>query len=216
MKWFAGNMSSLTKDADITVGGDNDLDARIKLYEYSALKSEQAARIRLRETALYLNIVVTISIFAAYFQAVSSKHSILLCIPNVSFVLFWIYRSNDAVITNIRKYIRAELDLGRQLSMGDKKGSDWFGWERYHRQLTVGRVVGKVVNLFVGSLSFLGPGILALVIVAGGNEVGLESLAAVASYPSSGPSDIGMFWWVGSLEIAIMAIWMGLTIDLRG
>lgn len=186
------------------------------LYEYAALKSEQTTRMTLRETALYLNIIVTISIFAVYFQSEVGKQAILLCVPSVSLILFWIYRSNDAVVTIIRNYIKHELDVGRRDSSPNETKTHWFGWETYHRRISIGRVLRKVVNLFVGSLSFLGPSAIALLIAAGISEIDSSTIDILITRLTTHSVEHAIFWWIGCTQFLAMAVWMLVTIDLRG
>jgi hypothetical protein len=75
------------------------------LAEYTALKNEQTQRIVVRDTVLYVSITANTAIAAIYQQQQNQDPRILLAIPFVSTLLFWIYATNDSMITQIRRYI---------------------------------------------------------------------------------------------------------------
>ena len=139
----------------------------ILLEEYKALKSEQLARIKTRDTLLYISL----SIFGAIFSYVlfgentSEKSIVLLAIPTVSFILGWTYVVNDEKVSQIGKYIRLELTpkLEKLVETTDNKELSIFGWEPYHRS-DPKREVRKKLQVFVDLVTFIVPPIASVVI----------------------------------------------------
>ncbi|MDE8654617.1 hypothetical protein [Novosphingobium album (ex Liu et al. 2023)] len=92
--------------------------------ELIALKSEQTARIVLRDTTLYVHIASIIAIYAAEGQAGSNEplvHSIRVAATILSAVIFSIYASNDFYVSSIGKFAAAHGSSLLQV------------WEREHR-----------------------------------------------------------------------------------
>ena len=79
------------------------------LAEYAALKNEQTQRIVVRDTVLYISITANTAIAAIYQQQQNPDPQILLAIPFASTLLFWLYATNDNMITQIRRYIVANI-----------------------------------------------------------------------------------------------------------
>jgi hypothetical protein len=63
------------------------------LAEYTALKNEQTQRIVVRDTVLYISITANTAIAAIYQQQQNQDTRVLLAIPFVSTLLFWIYKT---------------------------------------------------------------------------------------------------------------------------
>lgn len=97
------------------------------LAEYTALKNEQTQRIVVRDTVLYVSITANTAI-AAIYQQQNQDSRILLAIPFVSTLLFWIYATNDSMITQIRRYIVT--NIVQKLSGNDENNANGlFGWD---------------------------------------------------------------------------------------
>lgn len=139
----------------------------ILLEEYKALKSEQLARIKIRDTLLYISL----SIFGAIFSYVlfgensNEKAIVLLTIPTVSFILGWSYVVNDEKVSQIGKYIRLQLTpkLKKLIETTDNKELSIFGWEPYHRS-DPKRVWRKRLQVSVDLVTFIVPPIASIVI----------------------------------------------------
>jgi len=74
----------------------------ILLLEYDKLKEEQNSRISMRDSLLYISL----GIFGAIFSFTMTNQSFmytLLLIPPLSFILSWLYISNDSKILEIKK-----------------------------------------------------------------------------------------------------------------
>ena len=161
----------------------------LELFEYVALKQEQTTRISLRETALYANLAVNATMLAGLLSA-SSKLSIpvILAVPYVSAIMFWIYFNNDYYVTTISEYIRGYLagrlrqhilkersetterreeTSARKFDVGDPAVIDLiFAWETFHRQRSWGRVLRQLAAGAVLFLSFLTVPIVTLIVFA--------------------------------------------------
>ena len=139
----------------------------ILLEEYKAIKSEQLARIKTRDTLLYISL----SIFGAIFSYVlfgentNDKSIVLLSIPTVSFILGWTYVVNDEKVSQIGKYIRLELTPKIEKFIDTKVKQDMtvFGWESYHRS-DPKRTARKILQVFVDLVVFIVPSIVSVVI----------------------------------------------------
>jgi hypothetical protein len=137
------------------------LDAAALLAEYTALKSEQAQRIVLRDTCLYISITANTTIAGVYTQQQAQDPKILLFIPFASTLLFWIYATNDDMVTRIRRYIVK--NIIPRLSASDET---LFGWETVRRRWSIGRFVSKFIRLFAVWITFSGASIVALAATA--------------------------------------------------
>ena len=98
------------------------------LAEYAALKNEQTQRIVVRDTVLYISITANTAIAAIYQQQQNPDPQILLAIPFASTLLFWLYATNDNMITQIRRYIVSNI-IPKLSPNGEKIESSLFGWE---------------------------------------------------------------------------------------
>lgn len=91
---------------------------------FIVLKSEQTARLVLRDTALYIYLGAIIAIYAAEGQAGSNAdlvQIIRLCSVGLVAIMFSIYLSNDYYVSKIGKFI------------SENAGDDFRRWETYHR-----------------------------------------------------------------------------------
>ncbi len=139
----------------------------ILLEEYKALKSEQLARIKTRDTLLYISL----SIFGAIFSYVlfgessNDKSIVLLTIPTVSFILGWTYVANDEKISQIGRYIRIDLTpkIQKLIPITDNLDTTVFGWEPYHRS-DPKRRARKILQVSVDLVAFIVPSIVSVVI----------------------------------------------------
>jgi hypothetical protein len=133
----------------------------ILLKEYDKLKSEQAQRIGFRDNLLY----VTLGLFGTVLSfAVSNaaNYYILLVIPWVCVILGWTYVVNDEKISALGQFIRMELAPKVQSKTGVLGVESIFSWESYRRDAK-GRKIRKVEQFIVNQLTFVIPGVVALV-----------------------------------------------------
>ena len=135
---------------------------RPEFFEYAALKQEQIARIGLRETALYANLAVSASVLAVFFQdKFDLTDQILLLMPFVTGVMFWIYFNNDYYVNFIGDYISN--DLTNQIlgsapadhAKTQRETAPLFGWEQFHKRRTVTRRARKFVGAVTLLVSFM-------------------------------------------------------------
>ncbi|MGO8779994.1 MAG: hypothetical protein ACLQKK_13945 [Rhodomicrobium sp.] len=167
------------------------------IAEYTALKNEQTQRIVLRDTVLYVSIGANAAIAALYIQQKHPDPRILLFIPFASTLLFWIYATNDGMITQIRQYIVSNI-VSRLSETGKEYNDSLFGWEYLRRQRTARRLVSKLIRLLAVWFTF--------------------SIASIAALVQSVPSlqDIGHSWaWLAAAIFACLPYIFGLwLIDL--
>lgn len=137
----------------------SDRDVSIMLCEYSALKEEQSGRITLRDTALYISIVVSLTGYGMYFNVDNdSKKFVLWVVPVTTAVLFWIYYTNDLFVGRIREYV---VNLGEKLGLGGQA----FGWETAHREGDNERLGRRILNTVALVCAFVAPTLAALVLL---------------------------------------------------
>lgn len=138
----------------------------VEQLEYSALKQEQAARIGLRENALYANIAVSASVITLFFQpGFKFPKELLQVLPFISGIMFWIYFNNDHYVNLIGRYISTELEkrlveTSTEHSANPTRSA--FHWEEYHRIPTMARWVRKTIAVGVLFVSFLALPVFAL------------------------------------------------------
>jgi hypothetical protein len=165
------------------------------IAEYTALKNEQAQRIVLRDTCLYVSIGANTAIAGVYTQQQSHDPRILLFIPFASTLLFWIYATNDSMITQIRRYIIS--NIVSELSEQKYKGSP-FGWEYLRRRRTPSRLISKLIRLMAVWFTF--------------------SIASIAALAATVPilQDVAHSWrWLAAAIFACLPYIFGLwLIDL--
>jgi hypothetical protein len=138
---------------------------RALLAEYTALKNEQTQRIVVRDTVLYISITANTAIAAIYQQQQNHDMRILLAIPFVSTLLFWIYATNDNMITQIRRYIVANI-IPKWAANGENNDGGLFGWEYLRRRRTLSRFLSKLIRLLAVWSTFSGASIVALIATA--------------------------------------------------
>jgi NADH:ubiquinone oxidoreductase subunit 3 (subunit A) len=140
---------------------DKDQILEILLKEYDKLKSEQAQRIGFRDNLLY----VTLGLFGTVVPfAVSNpaNYYALLVIPWVCLILGWTYLVNDEKISALGQYIRTELSERVKQITRDLQTESVFSWESYRRN-SKGRKLRKIEQFIVNEVTFVIPGIIALV-----------------------------------------------------
>jgi len=117
-----------------------------------------------RDTVLYVSITANTAI-AAIYQQQNQDPRILLAIPFVSTLLFWIYATNDSMITQIRRYIVT--NIVQKLSGDDENNANGlFGWEYLRRRRTFVRLISKIIRLLAVWSTFSGASIVALAATA--------------------------------------------------
>ena len=119
----------------------------------------------LRDTCLYISIGANTAIAAIYAQQPNHDPLILLFIPFASTLLFWIYATNDNMITQIRRYI-VDYILPKLSGENKKYGNSLLGWEYLRRQKTVSRIISKLIRLLAVWCTFSIASIAALVVTA--------------------------------------------------
>ncbi len=130
------------------------------LAEYQALKSEQTDRIGRRDSLVYANLAATAA--AGYAALQGNLPALLLAVPVVGILLGWTYLANDLMVTAIGGYIRREMAPRVAEVAGDPAP---FGWESEHAGDTR-RGQRKVIQLGVDVVTFVGPGLVALDVLA--------------------------------------------------
>lgn len=152
---------------------DKERGIQLLIAEYGALKEEQSSRITLRETALYINIVIFVS-FLAY---VSDKLDTIGALPYVgltyiSLITFWIYYNNDLYVNKIGDHVVKNLTReAKKLVEFDHTPEEAansalseqvvFPWEG-ERQRTARSFFNRTIKAFALFLSFLAPSALGL------------------------------------------------------
>jgi hypothetical protein len=131
------------------------------MAEYAALKNEQAQRIVLRDTCLYIAISANTAIAAVVTQQQNHPLQLLLFIPAASTLLFWLYATNDSMVTQIRKYITNNI-IPKLSPLEEKYKANLLGWEYLRRRRTLNRIVSKLFRLFAIWFTFSGASIAAL------------------------------------------------------
>jgi hypothetical protein len=95
------------------------VDREVLLAEYSALKTEQNARIGTRDGLLYATFAAVGGVLVGAFT--SKLMLAMLVAPPVILVLGWTYLSNDIKVSQLGSYVR---DI-----LAPKLGEHAFGWE---------------------------------------------------------------------------------------
>jgi hypothetical protein len=163
-----GTDSAILNNANADAPATEELHENAKaalLAEYTALKNEQTQRIVVRDTVLYVSMTANTAIAAIYQQQQHHDPRILLAIPFVSTLLFWIYATNDSMITQIRRYIVVNI-IPKWSADGKNSGSGLFGWEYMRRRRTLSRFLSKLIRLLAVWSTFSGASIVALIATA--------------------------------------------------
>jgi len=124
----------------------------IILLEYEKLKEEQISRISTRDSLIYITLGIFGAIFS--FSVLNNQYLYsLLIIPVVSFVLGWVYITNDEKISNIGKYIREDLFKAIKEEAPNIKDDYLLHWEIKHRSDEL-RIFRKITQFFVDLTTF--------------------------------------------------------------
>lgn len=145
--------------------------SQLLLLEYETLKTEQIARIGMRDGLIYASIASAATAIGFSLGNDDIPVSVVLAVPVAAFALGWTYLANDRKITEIGRYLRevAALEFG--------PGS--LGWEIRHVQ-GKDRKRLKGIQLLVDVLVFPGSGASALIaFFAVEDDFGIWTLAAV-------------------------------------
>lgn len=132
------------------------------LAEYTALKAEQTQRLVLRDNCFYVSITANAAIIAAYTQQQTPNPQTLLYIPLISTLLFFVYASNDGMITQIRRYIVTNI-VPKLSDSSEQQSAAILGWEYLRRRRTIARILSKLSRLFAVWFTFSGASIVALI-----------------------------------------------------
>lgn len=124
-------------------------EAQLLLAEYEQLKSEQRNRIQFRDGLMY----TTLASLAATVAATIGLHTAatLLLLPPVSVLLGWKYLANDAKISAMGAYVRAE--LAPRLAELSGAATPVFGWEASHQRIH-GRNIRMIMQIIVDLIAF--------------------------------------------------------------
>ncbi|GIH95288.1 hypothetical protein Psi01_59180 [Planobispora siamensis] len=145
------------KDAQVLLT-ERQAAVQVLLAEYDRLKTEQVARIGVRDNLIYFMLGSAATVAAGAFAGRNAALALLL--PVASMALGWTYLANDHMISAIGRHVRQQLcprlrDLaGQQLPV--------FGWERNHAD-DHRRRSRKRLQFAVDLLTFAGPAVAATV-----------------------------------------------------
>lgn len=142
---------------------DNHQEPRLSLYlaEYEKLKDEQIARIGFRDNLVYATLIAIGGILS-FALADPGHFYALLILPLATFVLGWIYLSNDYKITALGAYMRGRLTRHIRAVMGDPDQA-LLEWEHMYK-LEPRRLERKLLQLFVNEALFAGSGVAAILV----------------------------------------------------
>jgi hypothetical protein len=124
----------------------------VHLAEYTALKAEQNERVKSRDGYMYSTLAVVVAAVVGAAQA--NLPDLLLAVPPACAVLGWTRLRNDALIVEIRRYLRD--DLRPHLQAGD---SPVLGWETGPR----GRLTRRA-QFAADLLTFVAPAVIAVIV----------------------------------------------------
>lgn len=133
----------------------------ILLKEYEVLKSEQLTRIKHRDNIIYVLLGAVGTLLS--FTIIHKATYVVAIIPMISFVLCWLYLSNDRKISEIGTYIND--DLSKELSALSKENTNIFNWEMQHKQYK-GRKVRKLIQFVVDILIFAFPALVGVIMIS--------------------------------------------------
>ena len=122
-----------------------------QISEYTALKLEQSNRILLREAALHINIVITITAFGMLSKG-QNEELLPFIVPVVNLVIYWIYHNNDFYINRIRKYIQTIAIKGE-----DVEERSAYPWEQRYKDKGFSRFTRKIASFAVVATVFFVP-----------------------------------------------------------
>jgi hypothetical protein len=169
----------------------------VYLTEYQKLKDEQIARIGFRDNLIYATLVA-IGAILSFAIARPDNYQALLILPLATFVLGWIYLSNDRKISDIGRYIRVV--LAKRLGKLNNGQQHLFEWELVYK-VEPRRLQHKVLQLIVHEALFVGSGFIAIL-----TFLRTTSWVDNATY------------WIAGLEmfaLLVLAIELGIYADLR-
>ncbi len=116
----------------------------------------------MRDTVLYMSIIVNTAIAAIYQQQRNPDPHILLIIPFASTLLFWVYATNDNLAKQIRRYIAANI-VPKLSDSSEMEAGGLFGWEALRRRSAFIRLLSKIFRLFLVWATFAGASLVALI-----------------------------------------------------
>lgn len=119
---------------------------------YTALKTEQSSRIGLRDNYTLTYVATIATIFLSY--STTKDVAILLAVPVAAYVGMHAYATNDARISDIRKFLKDSLppSLARE-------------WEQIHRQPGIAISLRSALRIITGTLLFAGPALASLAVI---------------------------------------------------
>ena len=126
----------------------------ILLEEYKTLKAEQLSRIKHRDNIIYVLLGAVGTLFS--FAIIHKVYYVAAIVPMISFVLCWMYLSNDRKISEIGNYISE--DLAKELGDDEKI----FLWETKRKGYS-GRKVRKLIQFVVEMIVFSLPAAIGLI-----------------------------------------------------
>ncbi len=142
------------------------------MREYTALKTEQSARIGFRDNLLYVQLAAVGAVFA-FATGRDSYSDSLLVIPWLSIILGWTYVVNDHHVSRLGKFVREDLHT-RMREFFPQLPEGIFNWELFHRsdklstlkgsQKLAAREIRKPIQFLIDWLTFVASGAVAIVI----------------------------------------------------
>jgi hypothetical protein len=169
--------------------------------EYQALKSEQTARIQIRENALYTNFIAVSAVTAVAFNQKPPELLILLAIPLITCSVYSVYLNQDIMVTTLRRFFADEFPLRVRiaLNMQEDEVREVIGsWEKFHRVQVIHRRPRKILNLAFLFVGFLGTSIASLVV----------TLRAALN------ANVLWLWYIDLVLVIILVLALLLTADL--
>jgi VIT1/CCC1 family predicted Fe2+/Mn2+ transporter len=160
------------KQAHIQLSGQDQLLVyETFMREYTALKTEQSARIGFRDNLLYVQLAAVGAVFA-FATGKDSYSDSLLVIPWLSIILGWTYVVNDHHVSRLGKYVRKDLHT-RMRELFPLLPEGIFNWELFHRSDTLSTLEGsqklaareirKPIQFLIDWLTFVASGAVAIV-----------------------------------------------------
>lgn len=128
----------------------------ILLAEYNSLKMEQLERIKVRDNLIYLSLGSFGALFS--FAIIQSQFYVTVLLPIVSFVLAWVYISNDSKVSQIGRYIQNH--LSKQVNK-ELKITYAFDWENKFK-ITKTRKLKKIFQFLTEIMTFIIPSTFSL------------------------------------------------------
>jgi len=128
----------------------------ILLAEYNSLKVEQIERIKVRDNLIYLALGSFGGLFS--FAIIQNQFYVTALLPIVSFVLAWVYITNDSKVSQIGRYIQNHLSkqVNKELNV-----TDAFDWENKFKTTSM-RKIRSFFQFLTEVITFIIPPVFSL------------------------------------------------------